>query len=501
MINALSAKYSAAFLAAVATLVLAASFAYAQMDFSPVPQPSVQQAQASPPQASPPQASPPQAGALQAPPPPAQPGPDVGTSEIIGGAYGMNANKVYSGQLITLDFQNADIHNILRLIGEVSGKNVVVSDQVAGRVTLKLKDVPWDQALDTVLDSKNLGVIENGNILRIDTKDAIARLTPDISDPATRVSLVKKIFTPKYASVSSLAAELDKGKSMRGSVRVIGNDIYVEDDMFTMEAITRIFMRNDRVTNQLLIEARIVEADNTFSQKIGVDWSMAFDRKGIGDYELPSKTGLVSSSDITKNNQLLGVIDISNKTDMVSSIGVGFLNKAGTMALSAELMATESLGITRTVSAPRIMASNDQEVYIKQGQQIPYTSGGDTIGTTASTEFKEAVMELRVTPHIEENGQIVTLDITLTKDNVVESSSGGEPSIDTKEAKTKLMVKDGETVVIGGIITDRQGDSVSRVPGVHRIPLLGWLFQQKGITNTKTELLIFITANILPMSI
>ncbi|MDR2455693.1 MAG: type IV pilus secretin PilQ [Deltaproteobacteria bacterium] len=482
MINALSAKLPAAFLAAVATLVLAASFAYAQMDFSPVPQSAVQQAPAGPPQML----------------PPAQQGPDVGSSEIIGGAYGMNANKVYTGQLITLDFQNADIHNILRLIGEVSGKNVVVSDQVSGRVTLKLKDVPWDQALDTVLDSKNLGVIENGNILRIDTKDAIARLTPDISDPATRVALVKKIFTPKYASVASLAAELDKGKSMRGSVRVIGNDIYVEDDIFTMEAITKIFMRNDRVTNQLLIEARIVEAKNEFTQNIGVNWSGGWDHQGLGEHTFNNAISQIEG-DLTLNpNELLGAVDV---TGGVGRLGVGFLNRAGTLALSAELTATETLGITRTVSAPRIMASNDQEVYIKQGQQIPYTSGS-TANTAANTEFKEAVMELRVTPHIEENGQIVTLDITLTKDTPGSPAVvGGEPSIDTKEAKTKLMVKDGETVVIGGIISDSQFDPSSRVPGLHRIPILGWLFQSKGITNSKTELLIFITANILPMSI
>ncbi|MDR1109195.1 MAG: secretin and TonB N-terminal domain-containing protein, partial [Deltaproteobacteria bacterium] len=177
---------------------------------------------------------------------------------LVTDPFSMMANKVYTGKLISLDFQNADIHNILRLIGEVSGKNVVVSDQISGKVTLKLSKVPWDQALDTVLASKNLGVIENGNILRIDTIDAIRRATPDISDPSTRVALVRKIFTPKYASVSSLAGEMDKGKSMRGSVRVIGNDIYVEDDISTIAAITQIFIRNDRVTKQILIEARIV---------------------------------------------------------------------------------------------------------------------------------------------------------------------------------------------------------------------------------------------------
>ena len=483
MIKHLSAILSAALMVALAILVLAATSATAQMDFSPVAQPpAVAQAPA------------------QAPAPPLAPQPvgqgsDVGTSIDISGAYGMNANKVYTGQLITLDFQNADIHNILRLIGEVSGKNVVVSDQVSGRVTLKLKDVPWDQALDTVLDSKNLGVIENGNILRIDTKDAIARLTPDISDPATRVALVRKIFTPKYASVTTLASELDKGKSMRGSVRVIGNDIYVEDDIYTMEAITKIFMRNDRVTNQILIEARIVEARNTFSQELGIKWGAAFDHQGLGTAVPQNVTGVPNVE--LGPGEALGAIDIA---DGAAKLGIGFLNRAGTLALSAELSATETLGVTKTISSPRILASNDQEVYIKQGTQVPYTTGA-TATTAGSTEFKDALMELRVTPHIEENGQIVTLDITLTEDSVGEVTKTGELPIDTKEAKTKLMVRDGETVIIGGIISDDMSNTSDRAPGLHQIPLLGWLFQHKSTTNLKTELLIFITANILPMTI
>jgi type IV pilus assembly protein PilQ len=486
MIKLLSAKAPAALMAVLATLLLAATSASAQMDFSPA-------AQAAPAPAAPTMA-----------PVPIQPGPsqpDVGSSMVIGGAYGMQANKVYTGQLITLDFQNADIHNILRLIGEVSGKNVVVSDQVSGRVTLKLKDVPWDQALDTVLDSKNLGVIENGNILRIDTKDAIARLTPDISDPATRVALVRKIFTPKYASVTTLASELDKGKSMRGSVRVIGNDIYVEDDIYTMEAITKIFMRNDRVTNQILIEARIVEAGNNFTQRLGVSWGGAYDNKasmaptsGLTD-TLTDRFGGVDP--VLARHQAVGAADIAG----AATIGVGFLNRAGTFALSAELNASETMGHTKTVSAPRILASNDQEVYIKQGQQIPYNSEGTTT-SPSSTEFKDAVMELRVTPHIEENGQIVTLDITLTKDSLGNPVEGADDlPIDTKEAKTKLMVRDGETVVIGGIITDTQYNTANHVPGLHRMPLLGWLFQNKTVNSDKTELLIFITAHIIPMNI
>jgi type IV pilus assembly protein PilQ len=182
-----------------------------------------------------------------------------------------------------------------------------------------------------------------------------------------------------------------------------------------------------------------------------------------------------------------------------SRLGFGYLNRAGSLLLNARLTAHERTSESRTISAPRIMAANDQTVSIKQGYQIPYQSGA-TATTAASTEFKEAAMELKVTPHIEENGQIVTLDIDLKNDSVG-PAFGGEPSIKTNQAKTKLMVRDGDTVVIGGILTDTQTSSSGRVPGLHRLPLLGWLFQDNEVNNTKVELLIFITANIIPIAI
>ncbi|MDR1041563.1 MAG: hypothetical protein LBR80_15670, partial [Deltaproteobacteria bacterium] len=329
--------------------------------------------------------------------------------------------------------------------------------------------------------------------------------TPDLSDPATRVPLVKKMFTPKYSSVSSLAAEMEKGKSIRGSVRVIGNDIYVEDDLVTMEAITEIFKRNDRVTKQLLIEARIVEASYTFIQSLGVRWGVATDQiigGGAGPWD-DDRTAALAGGPLTGDGEyrfgeVYGAMDYMSG---VGRLGMGFVNRAGTLFLNAELNAAETTNDVRTISAPRIMAANDQEVYIKQGTQIPYTTGGTTAGTTASTEFKDAAMELRVTPHIEENGEIVTLEIRLTKDSLGGQTVTGELTIDTKEAETRLMVRNGETVVIGGIIEDTQNTTNSQVPGVHSIPILGWLFKDRSLSNSKKELLIFITANIIPITV
>ena len=396
--------------------------------------------------------------------------------------------KVYTGERISLDFQNADLHNIIRIIGEISGKNIVVSDKVAGKVTLKLKDVPWDQALDIVLSSQNLGVEESGNVLTVydlPTLQGIQRnrelMAAERMAAMQQAPLSKKVFTPKYAPVGVVAAELAKIKSSRGKIVSIGNDIYVEDDPGSIGTMSQIFMRVDKVARQILIEARIIEATATFANSLGINWGFNYNQNISGT-----------------PGEATGSLDISGSG---ASLGFGFLNKAGSLLLNAQVNASETTSDARTISAPRIMAANDQEVSIKQGKQIPYHSGSSAT-TAANVQFKEVVMELKVKPHIEENGQIVTLDIQLTNDTPDQSGGAGEePAINTREAETKLMVKDGETVVIGGIITDTQTDGISRVPGVHRIPILGWLFQQRSIQNDKSEMLIFITANIIPINI
>jgi type IV pilus assembly protein PilQ len=343
-------------------------------------------------------------------------------------------------------------------------------------------------------------MVENGNVIRIDTLASLRSAQPDYSDPNLRVPLAKKIFTPKYASVSALASEMEKGKSMRGSVRVIGNDIYVEDDYQAMEALTEIFSRNDKVTKQILIEGRIVEASTSFTQSLGVRWGAGYDHVQGGGSNLSNRSYAQLNPGLATGEFTPGEIyGAVTQNEGVARLGVGFLNKAGTLLLNAELNASESLNETKTIASPRIMASNDVEVSIKQGTQFPSVTPA-TANNPATTTYIEAFLELKVKPHIEENGEIVTLEIMITKDSIP-PNSGADAQIETKEAETTLMVKNGETVVIGGIITDDQNTINERVPGLHAIPILGWLFQTKGIQNEKRELLIFITANIIPISI
>jgi len=409
-----------------------------------------------------------------------------------------DAPKAYTGERISLDFQNADLHNIIRIIGEVSGKNIVVSDRVTGKVTLKLKDVPWDQALDIVLASRNLGVEEAGNVLTVydlQTLNGIRadrnRLAAERAAAELQAPMAKKVFTPKYAPIGVMVDELKKLATVRGKIVAIGNDIYVEDEPGSITTMTQIFMRIDRVTRQILIESRIVTASADFTRKLGVSWGVG---GAIGGGNIPSRPNSGVGYAPTVTDSMQGRADFANGA---ATLGFGYLNKAGTLLLNAQLNASETSGESRTISAPRIMAANDQTVSIKQGHQIPYQSSSANSGT--NTEFKEAVMELKVTPHIEENGQVVTLDIDIKNDTV--DVTVPDPPISTKQAKTKLMVRDGDTVVIGGIMQETQGSGSDRVPGLHRLPLLGWLFESNTVTSTKEELLIFITANIIPISI
>ncbi len=417
---------------------------------------------------------------------------------------GANEPKVYKGQRISLDFQNADIHNILRLIGEVSGKNVVVSDKVVAKVTLKLKEVPWDQALDIILAANQLGVVESGNVLRIDKieflraeKERMLKEQEIDEQQALKVPLVKQVFTPKYAAVANMKEELDKLKSERGKLTVIGNDIYVEEEPLILAQMADVFNKNDLVAKQILIESRIVEATSTFSRNLGVNWG--------GDYTINDNPGVVDGTISLYGTGSGGAPGAGGAAvNLISppstGLGLGFALATSAFNLDAQLYASEQAGEARIVSAPRILANNDQEVYIKQGQSIPYETSGTTTAP-ATISYNEAVLELKVKPHIEENGEIISMDIQVTKDSADYSRTTRNPPINKREAKTKLMVRNGQTVVIGGIIIDEKSKSINRVPGLHRIPILGWLFKNDQISDSKLELLIFLTSHIIPVKI
>ena len=410
-------------------------------------------------------------------------------------------------QRISVDFQKADLHNTIRLIAEISGKNVIVSEKVAGEVTLKLEEVPWDEALRILLDTYNLDMVESENVIRIDSADTIKseretklKEEEEALERAKKQPLEKAVFTPKYAAVDIMKTELEKLKTERGKIMVIGNDIHVSDEGLILAEMEKVFKKYDTVAKQILIESRIVEATMNFSKRLGVNWGGGATEtdpgwiSGGGELNIG---GLYEGG--TPGVDTGGIaVNLISPTSVGLGMGIGIISDAVT--LDAELWAMEASGDGRIVSAPRILALNDQTVFIKSGTAVPTET--TSTGTAPSTiTFEEYVLQLDVTPHIEENGEIITLDVKVKKDTPDYARSATNPPKITREAQTKLMVKDGETVVIGGVIVDESSKVVNRVPGLHKIPVLGNMFKHYEVEDTKSELLIFLTSNIIPVRI
>ncbi len=403
--------------------------------------------------------------------------------------------QIYTGEKITLEFKNADIRDVFKAIGEISGKSIVVPDTVNAKMTTKIKDMPWDQALDMVLSARHLGVCESGDTLTVydlpKLPSCCIRHPPATTgSPAYVSQLIKKVFTPKYAPISKVKEELAKFKSERGKVVVIGNDIYVEDEPGAMSTMMQIFLRTDRATRQILIEARIVEATPAFIEKLGVQW-----RYG-------GSTGLAAPAPGGASQEMFREAAGAPDSTGNAQLDFGFLKEAeALLLLNATISAPETSGEARTISAPRIMAANDREISIKHGWNV----GGDCSGVSATAacdpQFKEIVMELKATPHIDETGRAVSLGIALTSD-----SSGASPAVNTatdiiKNAAAKLMMTEGETLVIGGIVTDTGHDSTGRATAWRRSPLLDWALGAHLRKKTQTEMLIFITPRIIPVDL
>ena len=417
----------------------------------------------------------------------------------------------YTGQRISFEFKDIDIHNLLRIFADISKKNVIVGDNVSGKVTIKLRNVPWDQALDIVLKSKGLDKEEFGNIIRI----APAKLLEDERRQAAEKAKMQvqleplkvRIIPINYATASGLADRVKDVLSDRGklSVDTRTNVIIVKD---IAEAIARaegLVRRLDTQTPQVLIESRIVEASVNFSREFGIQWG--------GDLNFGPNTGnstglafpntiRVSGAAGNEGTDGLGTASPNYAINLPAAIGMGaggglgftFGSAGGSALLNLRLSAMESSGQSKTISAPRVITLDNNTATISQGISIPYSQ---TSASGVNTTFVEAKLELKVTPHVTADGSIL-LDINASNNQADSSMTGanGQPAISKKEAQTQVLVKDGDTTVIGGIYTRSQGSSESGVPLFSRIPVLGWLFKSRSESDTRTELLIFITPRI-----
>jgi len=424
---------------------------------------------------------------------------DVGSSRVVDIMANRRAPKIYRGEKIALDFYETDIKNVFRIIREISAKNFAIDKDVTGKVTLTLETpVPWDQALDLVLKMNQLGMVYEGDIIRVATLATLAReekMRQAQIEEEKKTREAEKALEPlitKYISANYSDANADILPHVkeiitekRGSVSVDkrNNQLIVTDTAEVIEKITEIVSRIDTVTPQVIIEGKIVEVSSNFSDAIGIDWS--------------GTAGPWSSTRI--DGTLGGDVAMNFPAASGGVLGFNFSRFAGhdtPLVLSAQLTAMETRGEGKIISSPRIATLDNKTATITQGVEFPYLER-DSSGL-ATVKFKNIDLRLEVTPIVSPDDRIL-MKIKIKKDDVASITADGTPSLSTNEASTELLVNDGDTLVIGGILKSSVTSGDSGWPGLKNIPILGWLFKTASKTSTNTELLIFITPTIVQL--
>jgi type IV pilus assembly protein PilQ len=411
----------------------------------------------------------------------------------------------YVGRRISLDFQQADISNVLRLIAEVSGFNIVVGEGVKAKVTMKLVSVPWDQALDMLLKMNNLGMIKEGNIVWIDTLANIARQQDEeakVKESKIKAEdLVTDVIYVQNVEAQALQATLRQYLSPRGQLNfnAASNALVVQDTESKLVQFKKLVRELDLSAPQVQIEARIVQADTSYIRSLGIQWGVQnlqtlSPANGVFNFK-SGNTGTFGNqtSDFLVNlpAAVAGIITPA------AGLTIGRTDGSGAL-LDLRISAGELLGLTRVIAAPKITTLDKREAKIEQGESIPFQT---TSLQGTQTTFVDANLTLQVTPQItsrdpNEKFKQVLLRVRTTRNAVGARSNPAGPSIDKREATTQVIVRDGETMVIGGIFVDSQINNVAGIPYLSRIPVLGWLFKSKTETVAKQELLIFLTPTV-----
>lgn len=421
------------------------------------------------------------------------------------GFFKMGEEGKGGARLISLDFQDADIIPILRLLSDVSGYNIVVHPDVKGRITMKLLNVPWDQALDLILRTFNLEKVVEGNVIRIATVKSFQEERKTLAETrevfGKAEEIVTRILVVNYANVEKVRDSLEKAKilSPRGS---LGTDtrtrsLILKDIPSVLEEVQRIVADLDKPTPQVLIEARIVEVNTNFSRSLGVEWGAGISSSN----RLTTASGSITGSSVTggspSNTTMINLpATTSGSAVPTSAITIGYLNAAQTLGLDLRLSAIEAIGKAKLLSTPKIMTLENEQALIRHGKKIPVTTPGTTQGTF-TTVYIDANLKLVVTPQVAPDGTVLLkLEVHKDEPDFNRTDTLGNPAIDTRAASTQVLVKDSETVVIGGILKGSETADDSKVPGIADIPLLGALFKKQTKEATSEELLIFITPRI-----
>ena len=419
-----------------------------------------------------------------------------------------SSSMPFSGRRISLDFVNADIHSIFRLISHVSRLNIVASDDVQGQVTVRMTDVPWDMALAAVLQSKGLGSQRFGNIVRvapIETIKSEQQAALEAKRAIIEMQDLSLLVIPlNYVQASELQPQVEALLSSRGSIQVdvTSNQLVIQETEKRLVQIRELIRYLDRQTPQVLIEARIVEANSNFAQAMGVQWGSELDattRTGYGTgLFFPSGVGLGGavgrdgSTTFYESGTDALMVDLGAEG---ANSGVSFSlgSIPGLVDLDARLSALETDGFGKVISQPRLTTLDNKSANISQGTRIPFlsTSAGGT-----NVQFIEAELALTVTPHITTDDKIfLAVEVTNNRADFSQLVQGN-PAIQTKEVSTELLVADGDTTVMGGVFSTVHSFSQDRVPGFSKIPLIGYLFKNSAESLQRNELLVFLTPHI-----
>jgi type IV pilus assembly protein PilQ len=430
----------------------------------------------------------------------------------------MQAGGKYTGRRIDLDFKDADIHNILRLLADVGKVNIVTADDVSGSVTIKMKNVPWDQALDVVLQAKSLGMVRTGNLIRVAKADAlekeremaIAKKKQDLE----LAPIETRLIPVSYANATELASKAAELKSPRGSITIDErtNVLIVRDVSGSLDQIEALVHSLDTQTPEVLVEARIVEATSRYLRDVGIQWggdatfsSSTGNPTGLA---FPSRVGLVGGA----SDQLTPTAGLSPQTNLIPNpnfavnlpatvgtgqgggIGLSLGSIDNIVNLNVRLTAAETSGMLRIISSPRILTLDNREATISQGTLIPFSQ---ISAQGVQTTFQEAKLALVVKPHVTADGSIA-MHVRINRDepDFNQTSARGDPTILKRQAETDLLVPDGTTVVIGGIYTRNTGKNLDQIPFFGAIPIIGVLFQRRRASDTRSELVIFLTPRI-----
>jgi type IV pilus assembly protein PilQ len=434
----------------------------------------------------------------------------------------LTGRKRYTGRRIDLDFKGADIHNILRLLADVGQMNIVTSDEVKGEVTIKMRDVPWDQALDVVLRAKGLGSVREGNLVRV---APLSVLEKELEQEIARQKQIAEVLPTEtrligvsYAHASSLQDKARDLLSPRGKISVDDrtNNLIVSDVARNLQLIEDLVRNLDTQTSQVVIEARIVEANTDYARQIGIQWGgntfMDASHGNPTGLVFPYNVGIGGGADDGSSplsglvpGARTGVAGGANPNFVVnmpapaglatgSAIGLTMGSVAGAFNLNLRLSAMESTGTVRILSSPRITTMDNIDATIEQGVSIP-VSVVSAMG--AMTQFVDAKLHLGVKPHVTNEGTVMlTVTVTKNEPDFVNTGARGDPTILKKEAKTTMLVRDGDTAVIGGIYTRNAGLSFTKVPFFSDIPVLGWFFRNRKENDNRTEFLVFLTPRI-----